>query len=146
MKMFKLSTIAICAVILAACASSPSKVPTSAVPAAAAKPAPAAAKPGSGVNVTGTWNLTVETPMGARDMKLNATQNGEALTGSIASPRGEVPITGTVKGNAVAFMMKLNAQGMDMQIDYAATVEGESMKGTAKFGDMGNGAFTGKKQ
>src|SRR5215831_7809759 len=143
MKTFKLFAIAMFAVMLAACAAAPSKTPT---PAPTPKPAPAAAKPGSGVNLTGTWNLTVETPMGARDMKLNATQNGEALTGAIVSPRGELPITGTVKGNAVAFMMKLNAQGMDMQIDYAGTVEGDSMKGTAKFGDMGNGTFTGKKQ
>jgi hypothetical protein len=57
-----------------------------------------------------------------------------------------MPITGTVKGNAIAFMMKVNAQGMDMQIDYAGTVEGDSMKGTAKFGEFGDGTFTGKKQ
>jgi hypothetical protein len=35
---------------------------------------------------------------------------------------------------------------MDMQIDYAGTVEGDSMKGTAKFGEFGDGTFTGKKQ
>jgi hypothetical protein len=57
-----------------------------------------------------------------------------------------LPITGTVKGNAVAFMMKVNAQGMDLKIDYAGTVEGNAMKGTAKFGDFGDGTFTGKKQ
>src|SRR5262245_17263603 len=91
--------------ILAACAQTPSKTPASA-PASAAASAPAA-KAGSGVNITGTWNLSVETPMGARDMKLNATQNGETLTGSIASPRGDVPVSGTVKGNAVAFVMKV---------------------------------------
>jgi hypothetical protein len=79
-------------------------------------------------------------------MKLTATQNGETLTGAIASPRGDMPITGTVKGNAVAFMMKVSAQGMDMQIDYAGTVEGDAMKGTAKFGEFGDGTFTGKKQ
>jgi hypothetical protein len=142
MKTLKIAVLTIISTVLAtilvACASAPSKAP----PAAAAP----AAKTGAGVNLTGTWDLTVDTPMGARNMKLNATQTGETLTGAIASPRGEVPITGTVKGNAVAFMMKLNAQGMDMQIDYAGTVEGDSMKGTAKFGDMGNGTFTGKKQ
>jgi hypothetical protein len=128
--------VAVAASLLAACASTPKQ---GAAP-VAAKPAVAA------TNISGTWALSVETPMGARDMKLSATQTGEAVTGTIASPRGDMPITGTVKGNAVAFMMKVNAQGMDMQIDYVGTVEGDSMKGTAKFGDFGDGTFTGKKQ
>jgi hypothetical protein len=125
--------------LLAACASTPKQTntPAAAAPAVAAQPA---------VNISGTWALSVETPMGARDMKLTATQSGETLTGAIASPRGDMPITGTVKGNAVAFMMKVNAQGMDMHIDYAGTVEGDSMKGAAKFGELGEGTFTGKKQ
>src|SRR6187401_513222 len=100
--------VAIAASTLAACAAAPQQAS-----APAAKPAVAA------TNISGTWTLSVETPMGARDMKLVATQAGEALTGSIENPRGNMPITGTVKGNAVAFMMKVNAQGMDMQIDYA---------------------------
>ena len=141
MNSLRLFTLVAATAILGACASSPTKAP--AAPAAA----PAAAKAAtSGANITGTWALSVETPMGSREMKLNATQNGEALTGTIASPRGDMPITGTVKGNAVAFMMKVNAQGMDMQIDYVGTVEGDAMKGKAKFGDFGDGTFTGKKQ
>lgn len=129
--------------LLSACASTPQ---STAQPAAAkvATPAPAAAKP-SAANISGTWTLNLETPMGARDMKLVATQSGETLTGSIASPRGDMPINGTVKGNAVAFSMKVNAQGMDMEVQYAGTVEGNAMKGTAKFGDMGEGSFTAKK-
>jgi hypothetical protein len=141
MNKLSLVFVAAAASALAACATAPQQA--AAPPVAktvAAKPAAPAA------NVSGTWTLSVETPMGARDMKLVATQAGEALTGNIESPRGAMPITGTVKGNAVAFMMKVNAQGMDMQIDYAGTVEGDSMKGTAKFGEFGDGTFTGKKQ
>lgn len=129
--------------LLSACASTPPSSAPQPV-AKAATPAPAPAKQ-SGANISGTWTLNLETPMGARDMKLVATQTGEALTGSIASPRGDMPINGTVKGNAVAFSMKVNAQGMDMEVQYAGTVEGNAMKGTAKFGDMGEGAFTAKK-
>ena len=128
--------------LIAACASTPKG---STAPAAAPAPAPMAAKPAM-ANITGTWTLSVETPMGARDMKLEATQSGETLTGSIVNPQGNLPITGTVKGNDVAFMMKVNAQGMDLQIDYKGMVEGNTMKGTAKFGEFGDGTFTGKKQ
>ena len=141
MNRFKLSMLVIATALLAACASAPSKAPAPAPAAAvAAKPAAAAA------NISGAWTLNVQTPMGARDMKLTATQTGEVLTGAIANPRGDSQINGTVRGNAVAFSMKVNVQGSDMVITYAGTVEGDSMKGTAKFGDFGDGAFTGKKQ
>jgi hypothetical protein len=143
MNKLSLVLVAVAAATLAACATTPKQDTAAAAPAAK----PAAAKPAvAATNISGTWTLSVETPMGARDMKLIATQAGEALTGNIENPRGNMPITGTVKGNAVAFMMKVNAQGMDMQIDYAGTVEGDSMKGTAKFGEFGDGTFTGKKQ
>jgi hypothetical protein len=125
--------------LLTACASTPKQT----VPAAPPAP-PVVAQPST--NVSGIWMLSVETPMGARDMKLNATQAGETLTGSIATERGDMPITGTVKGKDLNFMMKVAAQGMDIQIDYAGTVEGNTMQGTAKFGEFGNGTFTGKKQ
>jgi hypothetical protein len=126
--------------VLAACVSAPKQT---SVPAAAATPA---AKPVAAAGMTGTWALNVETPMGAREMKLNAIQNGEALTGTVGTQRGDVPITGTVVGNAVAFMMKVNAQGMDMQIDYKGMIEGDTIKGTMKLGDLGEGTFTGKRQ
>jgi len=142
MTTFKLAVLALAAAVLAACASSPAKAP-----AAAPAVAPVAAKPAAAaMNISGAWTLSVQTPMGARDMKLSATQTGEVLTGTIANPRGDSPITGTVKGSAVAFMMKVNAQGQDLQIDYVGTVEGNSMKGTAKFGSFGDGTFTGKKE
>jgi len=138
MNKLSLAFVAIAAAALAACASTPKQ---------ASAPATAAAKPAvAATNISGTWTLNVETPMGARDMKLVATQTGEVLAGNIENPRGNMPITGTVKGNAVAFQMKVNAQGMDMVIDYAGTVEGDTMKGAAKFGEFGDGTFTGKKQ
>jgi type IV pilus biogenesis protein CpaD/CtpE len=138
MNKLSMALLALATSLLAACASTPQQTATQA--AVAAKPAVAA------INITGTWALNVETPMGAREMKLNATQTGEVLAGTIASGRGDMPVTGTVKGNAVAFMMKVNAQGMDLQIDYVGTVEGDAMKGTMKLGDMGEGTWTGKKQ
>lgn len=128
MKMFKLFSIAAVAALLGACASAP-----------APAPAPAVA------NVAGSWALNVDTPMGARDMKLVATQTGETLAGTMQTELGELPITGKVTGNNVAFVMNVSAQGMELQIDYAGTVEGDSMKGTMKLGEFGDGTWTGKR-
>jgi len=126
--MIKLLSIAAVAAFLGACASAPA-------------PAPAPV----GANISGSWSLSVETPMGARDMKLVATQAGEALSGSVQTEMGELPITGKVTGNNVAFVMNVNAQGMELKIDYAGTVEGDAMKGTVKLGDFGDGTWTGKR-
>src|SRR5882724_899724 len=101
MNRFKLSMLVIATALLAACASAPSKAPAPA-PAAAVAAKPAA----TAMNISGAWTLNVQTPMGARDMKLTATQTGEVLTGAIANPRGDSQINGTVRGNAVAFSMK----------------------------------------
>jgi hypothetical protein len=73
-------------------------------------------------------------------------QEREKVTGHYQGSLGEGDLEGTVKGNAITFSLKLNAQGMDLTITYAGTVEKESMKGTVQFGELGPGSFTAKKR
>jgi hypothetical protein len=40
----------------------------------------------------------------------------------------------------------VNAQGQEFLLEYAGTVEGDTMKGKVKFGDMGEADFSGKKE
>jgi D-glucosaminate-6-phosphate ammonia-lyase len=106
-------------------------------------PPPPAAKV---TDVTGTWELNVESPMGSRASDAVFTQTGETLGGKMVSPRGEVPLAGTIKGDAVAFGINVNVQGQDLQIDYTGTVTGDTMSGTVVFGSFGDGKWTGKKK
>ena len=115
------------------------KTPQSAPP----PPPPPAAKV---TDVSGTWELNVESPMGSRASDAIFTQTGETLGGKMVSPRGEVPLTGTVKGDAVNFSITVNAQGQTLQIDYTGTVTGDAMSGTVVFGSFGDGKWTGKKK
>jgi hypothetical protein len=96
--------------------------------------------------VAGTWTLSVESPRGTRDSTLILAQEGEAITGTMKSQRGDVPVSGTLKGKAIAFGYKMSMQGNEMDIQYTGTVEGDAMSGTVSFGAMGEGKFTGKKQ
>jgi len=96
--------------------------------------------------VTGTWELNVESPMGSRASDAVFTQTGETLGGKMVSSRGEVPLAGTIKGDAVAFGINVNVQGQDLQIDYTGTVTGDTMSGTVVFGSFGDGKWTGKKK
>ena len=115
------------AVMLAACASTP--------------PAP------KGPDLSGNWVLTTESPMGSQDTDMVVKQAGEQLTGTMSSQMGTVEYKGTLTGGKdVAFGFSFEAQGMTLQIDYKGIVEGDTMKGTAKFGDFGEGAFTAKRK
>lgn len=131
----RLLCVAVVASIAAACSTTP--------PQQTAPPPPAAAQ---GANVTGTWELNVESPMGSRASDAIFTQTGETLGGKMVSPRGETPLTGTLKGDAIAFGINVNVQGQSLQIDYTGTVTGDTMSGTVVFGSFGDGKWTGKKK
>lgn len=130
--------IAVVASIAAACSTTSTQQEAPPPP-----PPPAAAQ---SLDVTGTWELNVESPMGSRASDAIFTQTGEALAGKMVSPRGETPLTGTLKGDAIAFGINVNVQGQNLQIDYAGTVAGDTMSGTVVFGSFGDGKFTGKRK
>ena len=132
----RLLCLAAVASIAAACSMTPASQQS-------APPPPPAAK---GTDVTGTWELMVESPMGTRPSDAVFTQTGETLGGKMVSPRGEVPLNGTVKGDAISFGLNVNVQGQNLQIDYTGTVTGDTMSGTVVFGSFGDGKWTGKRK
>jgi hypothetical protein len=96
-------------------------------------------------NVAGTWTMTVESPMGSGTPVFVLTQSGTDIAGTYKGQLGESPVKGTLKGNAIEIKYNISAQGMELAITYAGTVEGDTMKGKVSYGDMGEGTFTGKK-
>lgn len=136
MSILRLVFVAAVASIAAACSMTPSKQ-------TAPPPPPAAAKV---TDVSGTWELNVESPMGSRASDAIFTQTGETLGGKMVSPRGETPLTGTVDGDTVKWGINVNVQGQNLQIDYTGTVTGDTMSGTVVFGSFGDGKWTGKKK
>ena len=136
MSILRVVFVAAVATIAAACSTTPS-------PKTAPPPPPAAAKI---TDVSGTWVLNVESPMGSRASDAIFTQTGETLGGKMVSPRDEVPLSGMVSGDTVKFGINVNVQGQNLQIDYSGTVTGDTMSGTVVFGSFGDGKWTGKKK
>jgi hypothetical protein len=97
-------------------------------------------------NISGNWKLTLETPNGAANPSVVLKQDGEKLTGTYKGRFGESPLEGAVNGKEIKFTVKVNAQGQEILLEYAGTVEGDTMKGKVKFGDMGEADFSGKKE
>jgi len=135
MQSLRVLMLAAVATIVAACSTAPSQSGSAEPPSKPAGPA-----------VGGTWIVTTQSPMGSRDADAIFTQSGEQLDGKMVSPRGEVPLTGTLKGDAVAFGVNVNVQGQELQIDYTGTVTGDTMSGTVQFGPIAKGTWTGKRK
>jgi len=107
-------------------------------------PAPAAA---GGINITGDWTFMVETGQGSGSPSFSFKQDGEKLTGTYKGQFGEAPLTGTVKGADIKFVMKISAQGQEMTITYSGKIENkDSMKGTAALGELGEATWTAKRK
>jgi hypothetical protein len=91
----------------------------------------------------GTWNVTLDTPMGAQQMTLTLATNGNELTGKLSSPQGEMEIAnGTVDGNNLTWVVSIT-QPMAMDIETSATVDGDTITGESKLGTFGTAKLTG---
>jgi hypothetical protein len=95
------------------------------------------------MSADGTWNTTMNTPMGAQQGTLTLTTNGNDLSGKLAGPQGEIDITdGKVDGNRLTWKASITSP-MAMTLDFDATVEGDSINGNVKLGAFGNATFSG---
>ena len=97
-------------------------------------------------NITGKWIFEVQTDQGGGSPTFEFKQDGEKLTGKYNGQFGSADLTGTVKGTAMVFSFKADAQGTAIDITYKGTIEKDTIKGTLDIAGLGTGTFTGKKQ
>jgi hypothetical protein len=98
------------------------------------------------IDVTGTWDLAVETAQGTMTLSATFKQEGEKLTGTQTSQMGETALEGTVKGSDIAFVIALNMQGQEMTITYSGKIDGDTMSGAIEFGTFGTSTWAAKKK
>lgn len=98
------------------------------------------------INVTGAWNVEVETSAGSGTPSFTFKQEGEKLMGHYKGQLGEADLTGTVKGGQIEFSYKLTGGQVEGTVVYAGTTDGKTMKGKVSLAGLGEGTFTGKKQ
>jgi hypothetical protein len=130
MKTLFATTSAVLMLAAAVLASAPAVSATSALSAAQA------------ANVTGEWTFNVTTDQGGGTPTMTFKQEGEKLTGKYVGQLGASDLTGTVKGNEIAFSFTIDAQGQQAPVNYKGTVEKDTMKGSLDIAGMVNGTFT----
>lgn len=112
---------------------------------AASATAPATGGTPAKVDVSGAWDVEVQTDQGSGNPSFNFKQEGEKLTGDYKGLLGEAKLTGTVKGDQINFSMKVSGQ-VDGTVTYTGTTDGKTMKGKVSLAGVGEGTFTGKKK
>ncbi|HXY90346.1 MAG TPA: hypothetical protein VEH75_06975 [Xanthobacteraceae bacterium] len=93
--------------------------------------------------VDGTWNISIETPIGTRQATLNIAASGGTLTGTQSADgnTGEIA-DGKVDGNKVSWKVAIT-NPMPMTLEFSGTVDGDKIAGNANAGAFGALPFTG---
>jgi len=118
---------------------------------AAASAAPAAAAPAAAsasaakTGVAGKWDLTIKTQAGDLPASAEFVDAGGKISGTLMGPQGPINIAGTFDGNVIKLEFTAPTPNGDIPIKMTGDVSGDSIAGTADFGGMGNGEWTGKR-
>jgi hypothetical protein len=98
-------------------------------------------------DLTGTWQLTVQSAAGTGTPTLTLNQDGNALSGSYRGQLGESAVQGTVNGHAFDLSFKVSGPAGAMDVQYRGELkDDDSISGTIALGQLGQGTFTGKRQ
>jgi hypothetical protein len=90
------------------------------------------------MDIAGTWQLTVQSPMGRQQAVLDLETNGNQLLGSLMNPGSGVVadiVDGFADGVTLAWKVPMSSYGMTAV--FTATVDGNSMAGTVRTGIFG---------
>ena len=91
----------------------------------------------------GTWNLTMQTPMGERRSTLTLSTAGGALTGKQEAEGNTTDIAeGSVNGNELSWKVSIT-NPMPLTLTFTGTVDGNSLNGNADTGMFGSFPFEG---
>ena len=95
--------------------------------------------------IAGEWDAAINTPGGVRNFKIVFRVDGDSLRGTVKRETGELPITGTIRGNAVNFSYTVNYNGNPLELTIAATVTGRDHERYREFGGMAEDEFSAKR-
>ena len=100
-------------------------------------------------DVSGVWQIALDTQTGEQTWTVTFEQNGATLGGEIDMHDGEgtLPVEGSVDGNTIAFVFIVPDLDGDMPINLSGEIEGAAIAGDeGHFVWYGSGDWTGEKQ
>lgn len=104
-------------------------------------------KPQAPPSIAGKWALTLVTEAFTANTTLDLKLDGEKVTGTYTGRYGSFPLEGTLKGRALEFTFTMNAEGTPTPMTFTGEVaaDGQTMKGKATLGEMGEATWTAER-
>jgi hypothetical protein len=97
------------------------------------------------MSADGTWQITVNTPMGPQATTLTLASDGATLSGEQSADGSSIAIhDGTVKGDEVSWKVAVT-KPMSLTVSFRGKVEGDKISGKAKAGMFPAMAFEGSR-
>jgi hypothetical protein len=96
-------------------------------------------------SIAGEWDAEFNTPGGPQPLGLIFKVDGEKLTGTAKRSRGDVPITGTIKGEDITFSYTIDYNGNPVTLTFTGKVKGDAMSGTVSFNDSASDEWSAKR-
>ena len=95
------------------------------------------------MSADGTWNITLQTPMGAQSSTVELVSDGARLTGTQSGNGESGPIyDGSIDGAVATWKVDIT-RPLPLTVTFTATVEGDSISGTARAGVFPPSPFSG---
>jgi len=92
----------------------------------------------STIDISGEWELRMETPRGEMTWQVVFDQEEESLIVLMSGERGDVEGEGTIIEDEIEWMVTLSTQMGERTMTYSGTVEGDTMTGNVQMGDFGS--------
>ncbi|MBK6749690.1 MAG: hypothetical protein KA956_07480 [Pyrinomonadaceae bacterium] len=96
-------------------------------------------------SVAGEWDAAYNTPGGPRAFKLVFAVDGEKITGTAKRSNGDVPLTGTIKGDDISFNYTISYNGNGVLLSFTGKVKGDTMGGTVFFNEAASDEWSAKR-
>lgn len=93
-------------------------------------------------DLSGEWVFTVQSPNGTGTRQATLVQEGDSITGTIASDRAVGDLIGAVEDDVVTLRALLMMASGPFEVVYKAEFTDTTMEGTVDFGSYGSGTFT----
>lgn len=96
-------------------------------------------------SVAGEWDAEFNTPGGPQPLKLIIKVDGEKISGTAKRSRGDVAISGTIKGEDIVFGYTIDYNGNPVTLTFTGKFKGDAMSGTVSFNDQASDEWSAKR-
>ena len=95
------------------------------------------------MSADGSWNCTINSPMGAQQATMTLKTDGSSLSGKMEGAQGTQEFDGgTADGDNLTWKIEMTSP-MPMTLEVSAAVDGDTIGGNVILGAFGDATFTG---